>query len=282
MARDANGAGGGNTEWWENLQEFGNLADFAGWNYGEAGPQMDIFSWGQFAGAVPPPPTGTGTEPPPGEEEQKKRTGKKKKPHWDEEYHVAGAPDWWKGMTATGGGKGAAQGTYAMMLNAMIPYLSAEDQATAAHTLAQMYGNVFKEYANVSAKPKSEVSTGERQWLGSAERAQGMMDTMNKLKEAMGGKLGNNEGFQYMTQLIKAFGQNAGQGNGDWQTREGNQAFAGVAGAQAQAAQNTALALYSNLTKMLVQPTYSNGWAYPTTKLENGQIIYGQAMPGYF
>lgn len=62
---------------------------------------------------------------------------------WEETYSIQGAPSWWRGLTARDQNP---ETEYASLMNAMIPFLSPEDQRNVAVNLWSMYPTWFESY----------------------------------------------------------------------------------------------------------------------------------------
>ena len=264
---------------WSWDGEWGSLPAFSAWNYSDVGPNMDLTSWTNMFG-VPPMGTNTdttGTEPPPGSEEEAKKRRGRTKPHWEETYHVANAPSWWKGFTANKLSRGAEQ---ASIINALIPFMSAKDQVAAASMLSTM-SDAFKAYKNVGAIPNEKPNDAERQWMGSKERMQGMLDSLSQMRKSSGTNFGTGPGLAFMQNVVKNMNANAASGS-NTQTRQQLLNMGNALSAFSSQAQSGSLSPYAALLKMIAQPSYTEGYLNPTTQVGADQYISGTPMPGYF
>lgn len=62
---------------------------------------------------------------------------------WEETFTINDAPSWWRGMTAR---NQTPETEYVSLMNAMIPFLSPDDQRTVASNLYQMFPEYFASY----------------------------------------------------------------------------------------------------------------------------------------
>jgi hypothetical protein len=174
---------------------------------------------------------------------------------------------------------------FASMLNASIPYMSPEDQRTAASTLARMFKQ-FKGY-----NPETQTGFGAipvdmtddlRNQYDSQSRAMGLMDTLTKMQKASGGKEKQwGPGYQWLRQL--------GDVMGDWGLTGATNSLTATEMQQRAAALDPLLAEgqgsgskvspYSEIARMLTQPFFSAGQLMPRTQGANGQMAFGQ--PNY-
>lgn len=265
MANEWGGATGG--DWWNPSNKYFDDPMMT--------PGMSFEDWLASQGL------GGATEgeiPPPGEEEEEKKRKGRTKPHWEESYHVADAPSWWKGMTANKLSHGAEQ---ASIINAMIPFMSAKDQVAAASMLSSMF-DAFKGYKNVGTVPNEEPDAADRQWMGSKERMQGMLNTLNMMREASGAKFDKGPGMAFMENVVKNMNANAAGAVGATQTRQQLLNMQNALSPFLAQTQNGALSPYGSLVKMLMKPSYTGGYLNPTTQIGNNEFISGSPLAGYF
>jgi len=108
--------------------------------------------------------------------------------NWGEGYEVPGAPEWWVGLTPD---QETEQSSYASMVNAMIPFMSPEDQRTAAASLALMYPDDFGIYnpENIEFGTIPDEVTGEiRNLYLSSNRAERGLDSLSRMYSAISGE----------------------------------------------------------------------------------------------
>ena len=202
---------------------------------------------------------------------------------WDEKYHVEGAPDWWRGMIPS---RYDPQSEYASMLNSMIPFMSPEDQRYTASVLYRLYPQFFGSYSSFAAnetvpQAPSELTTEQRQYMGSYQRAQAILDTLNKVKQVSGNpKLG--PGYSYLQELGSVLRDYSARNAGDSQTRLQYQQMMGALDPLVAEGQQENLSAFSALTRMLAQPYYSAGQVHPTTTLQDNSVISGTPIKNYF
>jgi len=202
---------------------------------------------------------------------------------WDEKYHVEGAPDWWRGMIPT---RYDPQSEYASMLNSMIPFMSPEDQRYTASVLYRLYPQFFSSYSSFAAnetvpQAPSELTTEQRQYMGSYQRAQAILDTLNKVKQVSGNPtLG--PGYSYLQELGSVLRDYSARNAGDSQTRSQYRQMMGALDPLVAEGQQENLSAFSALTRMLAQPYYTAGQVHPTTTLQDNSVISGTPIKNYF
>ena len=202
---------------------------------------------------------------------------------WEEKYHVEGAPDWWRGMIPS---RYDAQSEYASMLNSMIPFMSPEDQRYTASFLYRLYPQYFASYSSFASnetipQAPTELTTEQRQYMTSYQRAQAILDTLEKVKQISGNpKLG--PGYAYLQELGSVLRDYGAKGTGNSQTRQQYQQMMGALDPLIAENQQENLSAYSALTRMLTQPYYTAGQIHPTTTLQDNSVISGTPIKNYF
>jgi hypothetical protein len=137
---------------------------------------------------------------------------------WGETYSEQKAPSWWKGMTPTKGMN--AEAGYASMMNALIPFMSPEDQRYYGQNLARLFPEAFGEYGNVDKlnfEIPTDVTAEMRNWYTSADRAQGIQDILTTMLDTSQNVKFNQENlgpgytyFQNIGQVLEDFGGTVG------------------------------------------------------------------------
>jgi hypothetical protein len=202
---------------------------------------------------------------------------------WEEKYHVEGAPDWWRGVIPS---RYDPQSEYASMLNSMIPFMSPEDQRYAASFLYRMYPTYFPSYSSFASnetipQAPTEITTDQRQYMTSYQRAQSILDTLAKVKEVSGNpKLG--PGYAYLQELGSVLRDYGAKGTGNSQTRQQYSQMMGALDPLVAEGQQENLSSFSALTRMLTQPYYTGGQLHPTTTLQDNSVISGTPIKNYF
>lgn len=228
---------------------------------------------------------------------------------FEDRYSLQGAPDWWRGYVST---EQNPELEYASIMNAMIPYLSPEDQRTVAINLYSMYPEWFSGYnpevwgaaptyedwlnpetglieqrevpktLNPEATPRKEVPTLLMQEYTSTKAAEQEQKALEAMASAMGldaESLG--PGYRYIRQVaqaLKDFGAPSTPEMG-WTPTMKQQYLANIDPLMAAASgSGSALAAFAPLAKMMTQPFFSNpeGRLFPYTNAQN-QLTW--AMP---
>ena len=103
------------------------------------------------------------------------------------------APGWWVGGRVPKNVDDASDPrvNFMMTMNAMIPYMSPEDQRNAAAQLYAMDANNWSEYKPEKLKttlpevgPAGRLTTPTRRYFGSRQRSTGAINMLNQLREA--------------------------------------------------------------------------------------------------
>lgn len=209
---------------------------------------VDTFSAGQAGtggpAALPPaPPAAPGED---GYKMFKWKTGG---------YEAAGGnvPDWWEAFVPE---EVTPETSYGAMLNAMIPYLSAQDQVRVAHSLYGMFDTEMSHYkpgaipeistvtedqmrymkregrptagmymSAKTGKPRgrteiAELSDESRRYLQSSQRAQQAITTLSNMRESMvqGNRWKLGPGYKWLQNVMESVA-GAGAGGQSGQTR---------------------------------------------------------------
>lgn len=265
-----------------NPRELAQEAKMDYWNQtGQLAPwQLRFGDWfSEPPGGILPPPPGSYT----GEKETEEEPGEPSLPPitWSEKYQASGAPDWWRGLVPS---RYDPQTEYATMLNAMMPYMSPEDQRYTASVLYRMYPEQFAGYNPETTKMPpipGEMTTDERREMTSRRRAKDMLGILETIKQVSGKDAEFGPGYNYLRQLASTMRDFGGKKDAGQTRQQFAQMMAALDPLTAET-QGSQLSAYSSLTRMLSQPYYTAGAVTPTSQLENGQTIFGGSIPGYF
>jgi len=199
-------------------------------------------------------------------------------PSWSSSYSVPNAPSWWKGMTYSGD---EANTKYAMMLNALIPSLSPEDQRAMATYLYQTFNatmpNAFSAYnpevANYGAVPK--INTELQAQFTSKKRATDALSALDKMVTGAGKPATSfGEGYTYLRNLLSTMGSFGGESAINQQTRQQVVQQLGAVSPLLAQAKGT-LAPYASIAQALTTPFFSSGSMIPISKDAKGNYIFG-------
>jgi len=128
------------------------------------------------------------------------------------QYSASGAPSWWLGKTTA---DRTPQAQYNMIANALIPFMSPEDRAAVANNLYRSNQADFAEYGNI-ATPKAsyQVTTPERDYYTSADRARQATETLNRLRTSTGATVTDlGPGFAYLQRVVDLLNKYGGDPN---------------------------------------------------------------------
>jgi len=199
-------------------------------------------------------------------------------PTWSSSYSVPNAPSWWKGMTYSGED---ANSKYAMMLNALIPSLSPEDQRTMATYLYQTFNAIMPdafsaynpEVANYGAIPK--INTELQAQYTSKKRATDALSALDSMVTGAGKPVTSfGEGYTYLRSLLGTMGSFGGESAINKQTREQVVQQLGAVSPLLAQAKGT-LAPYASIAQALTTPFFSSGSVMPISKDAKGNYIFG-------
>jgi hypothetical protein len=196
---------------------------------------------------------------------------------WSEGYQVENAPTWWVGLVNS---VPSPENEYAMQLNAMIPYLSPEDQRYVAQFLFSSFPSIFSMYKDISfAPPPFEITADIRDRFTSSDRARGIIETLNKMRQAAGmteEQLG--PGYRYLNRLADVMAQYGGGplGSNDRQTsRQYTQMMSALDPLIAES-KGDELSAYGSLASRLTNPFFSAGKVVPISKDQSGNWVFGE------
>jgi len=204
--------------------------------------------------------------------------GGRKPVKWASTYSVEGAPEWWQGLTPN---RVDAESSYLSMVNAMIPYMSPEDQLA---TL-QYFATAFPKGIGETYSPAAQVETGNIPTdmttsisdfftsAGRAEEAKAALDTMieaiatktksksEKVKKNLG------EGYKFLTSVLDTIQKFGGVEEGERQTRAQYQQMLGQLDPLLALGQAQQFGAMQPVAQKLVQPFFTAGQVTPTVKV---------------
>jgi len=191
---------------------------------------------------------------------------------WKDTYSTAGAQPGWRGMTPNKLNKTTQ---FYAMLNAMIPFLSPEDQRSIGTALSRYnYKYEDKEGTHFSAPfkhldpnkmnyptPPSELTTQQRTYYTSAERARQAQLNLERMANSMGVKVNDRDrklgpGYVYLKQVTKVL-QDFGAPGSSGQTRRQQLQLLGQLDTLLKEGQGGALAQYGSIAARMAQPFFS-------------------------
>lgn len=200
---------------------------------------------------------------------------------WKETYTAAGAPSWWKGLTPDALDPVSE---YTLLYNAMIPYMSPEDQRQAGSTLAALYPDeaLFQGYS-MERTPKAspggnfdQAPAPQYDYL-SSQRAQNMLSTLDRVRQVMGkAPTDYGPGYQFLRNtaaVLKDYGGNQAAR----QSRAQYLSQIGALDPLLAQAKSDQLAAYGPMLQQLTQPFFSGGSLRDVAKDETGRYIFGRA-----
>lgn len=208
---------------------------------------------------------------------------------WRSAYSAPGAPSWWRGLIPN---RFTPETEFIATYNALIPFLSPEDQRTVATyfygALPQNQLSAFKGYNPAKAKftvPSFELSTLQKEQYTSADRAKMALQTLNQLKQAAGKKqpdMGTGYRFlQNFLQTMKSFGGGK-VGSGERQTRAQYQQMRAALDPMIAQTRSGDLSPYASLVKQLAQPYFTAGAPTSIAKNAAGRYVFGKPNQQFF
>jgi hypothetical protein len=200
---------------------------------------------------------------------------------WADTYNVEGAPAWWKGRTPSALDPNSE---YAMLVNALIPYMSPEDQRMAGSNLAQLFPDAFGGY-NLEVTPPPPTAAvyqpapkTQRAYFDQS-RAIGALGTLDKVRTIMGKEPKDlGPGYQYLRNIATAH-RNYGGTIPTPQTRAQYQQLMGMLDPLLGQAKNENLAAYGPIAQAFALPFTSSGPLRDTFKDETGRMRFGRPNP---
>lgn len=203
---------------------------------------------------------------------------------WSEKYQLPGSPEFWKGMMPS---QWTPETEFAAMSNALMPYLSPEDQRSLGSNLARLFPDAFGNYSpEKAAYPEPQapgIAPATSTYFQSAQRAADVLSALDKMKEVSGqdeSKFG--PGYQYLRHLadtMKDFGAPTGAQN--MSRRQMVNLFGALDPLLAEG-KGQQLGAYEGLAKSLTQPFFTAAQLLNVGKDESGNWVFGKANKSWF
>lgn len=201
-------------------------------------------------------------------------------------------PTWWKPMVPHGTAANERPDVqFSLMMNAMIPYVSPEDQVTVARKLYETWGDQFGVYKGVGIKgtrvrggkesagraPISreqqqrgiEGQLANEQFFRGPQRADFARQTLESIRQNVTKDIG--AGGRFMEDILSAISQTGGG-----RTRASTAEMLGQIDPMLAGAQAGALAPFGPLGKMTAAPFFSKFQQQPVQRTETGGFIFGK------
>lgn len=207
-------------------------------------------------------------------------SGSKPNPvRWREGLTVEQAPAWWVGKTPT---KITGKSRQASIINALIPYLSSEDQQNMATYLYQTYPNWFKEYGDITFQSgEPTLSTETKDWFSSTERAQRAAETLQQLASAVGRKENKmGAGYRFLQNYLDIIGQYSGTAQ-NRQTRQQYLEMSNALSSLIGGTEGTDAEAFSSIAQLLSNPTFTVGGSATEVSADTttGNYYFGSGNP---
>lgn len=201
-------------------------------------------------------------------------------PAFRDAYTVEGAPSWWKGRVMA---EHNPEHIYANLMNSLIPFMSPEDQRSAASNLSRLLPDAFGDYdlEKLPAFTPPVLDTTLRNQMLSAGRAQAALDTLSKVAQATGkseAELG--PGYSFLRDVAATVKQFGGSGSEPMLKQQQLQLQAALDPLFAEA-KNENVAAFGPLARMLAQPFYSSGQLFTGGRSKSGQPFFGLPNPQF-
>jgi len=202
---------------------------------------------------------------------------------WSNKYSLDNAPGWWKGMMPS---RWTAETEFAAMANALLPYMSAEDQRALGSTLSRLFPDAFSSYSPEQTDyptPVTAIPETQQTYFQSQQRADEILSALNKMKEASGqdeSKFG--PGYQYLrhlAQTMKDFGAPTGAKN---MSRRQIINLYGALDPLLAETKGEQLGAYGEVARSLTQPFFSAAGLLEVSKDESGKWTFGKANKSWF
>lgn len=231
---------------------------------------------------------------------------------WKQTYEATDAPSWWKGMTPVGGMNSVAG--YASIMNALIPYMSPEDQRTYAQNLARLVPEAFGSYGDIEQlnfELPTDVTPEMRQYYTGADRAQEIQNTLQRMVNTSPSSDTFNVDtlgpgytyFQNLAQVLEDFGgtqtpastgtsRDAKYDRGQWnvpipssnnpQTRQQYTQLQAALDPLLSETNQDSLAAFGPAAQSLAMPFFSAEDLVPVRKLSDGRWVFGQPQGSWY
>lgn len=202
---------------------------------------------------------------------------------WSSQYELPGAPSWWKGMMPS---QWTPETEFAAMVNALIPYMSGEDQRQMGVQLAQLFPDGFGTYSPEQTSyptPPTSISQETSTYYQSQKRASDILSALDKMKAVSGkDEKALGPGYLYLrtlAQTMKDFG--AGTDAKNMSRRQIVDMYGALDPLLAQATSEQ-LGAYEGVAKALTQPFFSAAKLLDVYKDESGNWVFGKANKSWF
>ena len=205
--------------------------------------------------------------------------------NWRSGYDLPNAPNWWEGLVPAG--EMTPEKEYATLMNALIPFMSPEDQRTTASTLAIMFPNIFGAYSATTEQfggipmPSEFLNTDYMRSFFSRKNAKNMIGALQLVANTVGGAKELGPGYHYLLQIASALRDFGGR-RGELPTRAQLQQLRGALDPLVAMTGNQTLSAYGPLVNQITQPFFSAGEILPVTRLQDGSYQFGKANTELF
>lgn len=203
---------------------------------------------------------------------------------WDTDYTLSGAPSWWKGMMPS---QWTPESEFAAMANAMIPYLSPEDQRQLGSSLSRLFPDAFGSYSAEKTEfglPPQTISPQNKFYFTSQQRGSDMLNALSKMQQASGKSESDmGPGYQYLRQLAQTLVDYGGRSkDARSMSRREQMMYYGAIDPLLAETQGEQLGAYGEIARAVTQPFFSAGNLVNVSKGENGEWIFGKANTKWF
>jgi len=195
---------------------------------------------------------------------------------WSNNLTAPNAPDWWKGLIPS---KLDEENTLPTMLNALVPYLSPEDQRTVASKLYLYDSKTFPDPEKIKfGEVPTTLSTDTQRYFTSSQRAKDALSMLDKLASATNTKQEKmGTGYKFVRNILDIMSEFGGLSNTEGQTRSQYVQQTAALNALLESAPTG----YEGLAQLLASPSFSAGAVTPVSK-SNGQYIFGEANSTFY
>ena len=203
---------------------------------------------------------------------------------WDLDYNLANAPSWWKGMMPS---QWTPESEFAAMTNALMPYMTIEDQRQLGSHLSRLFPDAFGAYSPEQTKfgsPRAYLYPEQKYYFLSQDRGRDMLGALTKMQQATGkGEADMGPGYQYLRHLAQTlvqYGNRPGDTKGMSRIQQ-KQFYSAIDPLLAEA-QGEQLGAYGELARSITQPFFSAGSLVNVGKTDNGEWVFGKANTKWY
>lgn len=212
---------------------------------------------------------------------------------WSSSYNMEGTPSWWQGLTPS---RVTSTSGYLAIINAMIPYMSPEDQLSTLQSITTAYPktDIGKSYAPAAAVETNniptEIAPETRNYYTSAERVKQAKQALEAMAGSIASKTGKSAakvqkslgtGYQYLNDVLNVIEKFSGASGRENQTRSQYEQMLAQLDPLLEMGKSQGYSTYS-IAKSLAQPYFTAGSTTETTKDASGVARYGAANPKRF